>query len=522
MVAPSSSSGAEDRPDDDEDDAHEEAGEEVPRIQLDLHEARVTELPVPGEHPTVPSQASLAERFQRWGMIRDAALHDALQRTDRADFALPWPLESPENLGGIALQLPWWPAAEEPGALLPGLFETTQVFTLLDAGPGDRVRVIGSRGGWYAALLVRLGCVEVEVLEPDPARLPWLQAAWQHSGMADEAEAEGVEVTFSPVGADWAAPGGQWDRVLVTRALDELPLALIEQLDEDGIALVPVQQGSEVLLHALAHGPEGGTTVQPMLAWEVDGVTPEQLPLPRSDVTIGFAELGCIVHDRMASPRSDIPSSPDEVDDNDLCAAWEVAWEQPTRDRVGPTNRLRAIAHIWWSIDPHLPLDGEVSAQTRLRTSFADAMFRIGHVLHQFGVLDDAAEHQSASFNARPTAEAATFLGWSLGHLGDPWAALGWCRRAIETDPELGNPWNDVGAILIGMEHPEAAIPWLRRATEAGRYEAPGFPWLNLARAHEALGHPLAAMEAAREALRHMPGDDVATAIFERHSEALL
>ena len=39
--------------------------------------------------------------------------------------------------------------------------------------------------------------------------------------------------------------------------------------------------------------------------------------------------------------------------------------------------------------------------------------------------------------------------------------------------------------------------------------------WINMGRAHEALGHPLAAFEAARQALRHMPGDRTAKAILD-------
>ena len=76
-----------------------------------------------------------------------------------------------------------------------------------------------------------------------------------------------------------------------------------------------------------------------------------------------------------------------------------------------------------------------------------------------------------------------------MNEMDDSWAALGWCRKAIETDERLGNPWNDIGAILLQMEQPAAAIPWLAAATRSQRYDAPGHPWSNLARAHEVLGN---------------------------------
>ena len=121
--------------------------------------------------------------------------------------------------------------------------------------------------------------------------------------------------------------------------------------------------------------------------------------------------------------------------------------------------------------------DGE---SVGLREQISDDLFRMGHVLLQRGIVELAAEHHGEAFRVAPTAESATFLGWALSEMDDAWGALGWCRKAIETDERLGNPWNDIGAILLQMDQPTAAIPWLATATRSQRYDAPGHPWSNL------------------------------------------
>ena len=65
------------------------------------------------------------------------------------------------------------------------------------------------------------------------------------------------------------------------------------------------------------------------------------------------------------------------------------------------------------------------------------------------------------------------------------------------------------------LEQPTAAIPWLAAATRAQRYDAPGHPWSNLAKAHEELGNKMAAYDAARTALEYMPDDENSIRIME-------
>jgi len=105
---------------------------------------------------------------------------------------------------------------------------------------------------------------------------------------------------------------------------------------------------------------------------------------------------------------------------------------------------------------------------------------------HQMkGDLEEAAELYRQSIKAYPTAEAYTFLGWTSSFMGDFDAAIAECRRAIEVDPDFGNPYNDIGAYLIEKGEVDEAIPWLDMATRAMRYDNPAFPHFNLGRAWE-------------------------------------
>src|SRR5262252_2899297 len=85
------------------------------------------------------------------------------------------------------------------------------------------------------------------------------------------------------------------------------------------------------------------------------------------------------------------------------------------------------------------------------------------------GDYDRAVELYQSSLDLHPTAEAHTFLGWTYHFQGRVDEAIAECKRAIETAPERGNPYIDVGAYLTGRDHFDEAIPRLERAIEARR-----------------------------------------------------
>jgi tetratricopeptide (TPR) repeat protein len=145
----------------------------------------------------------------------------------------------------------------------------------------------------------------------------------------------------------------------------------------------------------------------------------------------------------------------------------------------------------------------------------AAELFQLAYEAQMRGELDEAAALYLRSLAAYPTAEAHTFLGWTYSFQGRLDEAIEECKKAIAVDPSFGNPYNDIGAYLIQMGRPDDAIPWLERATQATRYEAPHFPRFNLGRAYVAKEMYTKAIEEFREALRLHPGYTAAEAVIE-------
>ena len=121
------------------------------------------------------------------------------------------------------------------------------------------------------------------------------------------------------------------------------------------------------------------------------------------------------------------------------------------------------------------------------------------------GDYDLAVKLYRESLALHPTAEAHTFLGWTFHFQGKIEEAIDECKRAIEVDPEFGNPYNDIGAYLIGLERFDEAIPWLEQAIAAKRYEPRHFPYFNLGRVYLAKGWLNRARELFEKALELEP-----------------
>jgi Tfp pilus assembly protein PilF len=125
-------------------------------------------------------------------------------------------------------------------------------------------------------------------------------------------------------------------------------------------------------------------------------------------------------------------------------------------------------------------MDEEARQQRAIR------LLQEAYQLQMKGELEDAVTLYKKSIENYPTAEAHTFLGWTYSFMGRIDDAIDECRKAIEVDPNFGNPYNDIGAYLIQKGQLDEAIPWLERALQAPRYESYCFPHMNLARIYEA------------------------------------
>ena len=140
---------------------------------------------------------------------------------------------------------------------------------------------------------------------------------------------------------------------------------------------------------------------------------------------------------------------------------------------------------------------------------------------HMKGEMDQAIALYDQSLECFPTAEAYTFRGWAKSTRQDYDGAIADCHRAIDLDPEFGNPYNDIGAYWIEQGQPEDAIPWLRMALKAKRYESYCFPHFNLGRIFEAKGRLAEALDHYRRALAENPGYAPAARAVERIRKAM-
>lgn len=124
---------------------------------------------------------------------------------------------------------------------------------------------------------------------------------------------------------------------------------------------------------------------------------------------------------------------------------------------------------------------------------------------HRMGDLQKAIELYQRSIEIQPTAEAYTYMGWAYSMLGEFETAIELCKKAIEIDPDFGNPYNDIGAYLIALGRLDEAIPWLKRAIIAPRYESKHYPHINLARIYLMKGRFKDALFELNESIRLAP-----------------
>jgi tetratricopeptide (TPR) repeat protein len=143
-------------------------------------------------------------------------------------------------------------------------------------------------------------------------------------------------------------------------------------------------------------------------------------------------------------------------------------------------------------------------------------LFQAAYEAQMRGELDEAAGLYKESIEAYATAEAHTFLGWTYSFMGLSDEAIEECRIATEVDPDFGNPYNDIGAYLIEQGNLYGAIPWLKRAMLATRYECYFYPHFNLGRVYEALGRAYDALREYKAALDLNPKYALALQAFRK------
>jgi len=136
----------------------------------------------------------------------------------------------------------------------------------------------------------------------------------------------------------------------------------------------------------------------------------------------------------------------------------------------------------------------------------ADALIEAGLEAVIEGDVKKARSEFITSYKLAPTADALTYWGWMEHLLGRNARAMNLCHRAIDLDPDYGNPYNDIGSYLLSDGHAEAAIPWFERATRAKRYVPREYPHINLGKIFAAQKHYAKALLHFEQALAFAPG----------------
>jgi Tfp pilus assembly protein PilF len=157
--------------------------------------------------------------------------------------------------------------------------------------------------------------------------------------------------------------------------------------------------------------------------------------------------------------------------------------------------------------------EDERSAQDEDRFEVGEQITKAQELFQQAYELQMAQQYEHAvrlykqSIEVYPTAEAHTFLGWTYSFQERLDEAIEECYRAIEVDPDFGNPYNDIGVYLMQKGRYAEALPWLEKAKRAPRYEPRHFPYLNTGRIYLQQGEWLKALKEFEKAVEIMPND---------------
>ncbi len=443
------------------------------------------------------SLISLLGRAREAGLLQDDGLEQALLRTDPLRFVSGWSARFVET--DVPL-----PVAVRGARGLCTLPPSTLCLLLGQAhvrpGAGP-VLVLGADGGYLGYLLS-------EWLAPSPITVV-------------DADSDLVELTRrtlvrTPPKGDMVvscrdpmeghAAHGPYQAIISTVALPAVPRALAAQLLPKGRLVAPV-------------GIEGE---QPLLAYEApeDGVPPPAAPsgdlFDAAELRL-FAATGT-THVVSFPPlqRQVEPDQPWRTDitlQDVLANAWQY---RISDEHEGPfLSQARDGITIFERPHPELSQAGPTARKDAMR------VMELAYLFQMTKQLRTAIDLYELSLSILPTAEAHTFLGWTYSHLGRFDRAIDECKTAITVDPALGNPYNDIGAYLIEQGQVEEAIPWLRKATSASRYDSPFFAHANLGRVHLMLGQVVEARAELLRALEQNPSYPLARALLKELDEAM-
>ncbi len=142
--------------------------------------------------------------------------------------------------------------------------------------------------------------------------------------------------------------------------------------------------------------------------------------------------------------------------------------------------------------------------------------FQMGYQSQMEGKLEEAEYYYKKSLEIEKTAEAFTFLGWTYSQMNKLEKAIKECQKAINIDPDFGNPYNDIGSYLSQLGQLDEAILWMEKAKLALRYATPEYAYFNLGQVYEMKGLWPKALREYRDALKINRDYEPAKVAFSR------
>src|SRR5262245_14192384 len=101
-------------------------------------------------------------------------------------------------------------------------------------------------------------------------------------------------------------------------------------------------------------------------------------------------------------------------------------------------SQVDACEFVRYSLGPMSDSGGHMDADPKLDRAYR--LLEKAYERQRAGDFDAAVRLYKASIDERPTAEAHTYLGWTLSNMGKFDDAIEQCKTAILVDPGFGNP----------------------------------------------------------------------------------
>jgi protein-L-isoaspartate(D-aspartate) O-methyltransferase len=183
-----------------------------------------------------PEKMMFQLNLRRRGISEQAVLR-AMEDIPREMFVEPADRESAYRDSALGIAC---------GQTISQPFVVAYMTEQLQLQKGHNVLELGTGSGYQAAILSRL-CRQVLTIE-------------RYRTLADRARrrleklgCDNVEVLLGDGLEISAIPGGQFDRIIVTAAIEQIPDALLERLQTGGILIAPVgpHQGTQTLIRVV-------------------------------------------------------------------------------------------------------------------------------------------------------------------------------------------------------------------------------------------------------------------------------